>query len=127
MQGCPSCGHTEPDLSRFCIRCGTPLRAEAAGAHPTGTDQRAREELNLSILYVMVVGLILALLVPPWETPPRQPPAFLGFHFFLSPPAAGADSGIISRLLLTIELVTIAVAGLYFSWLFRKKGTGNGL
>ena len=65
--------------------------------------------------------LILALIVPPWETPPGQPPVFLGFHFVLSPPPAGTEPGVISRLLLTIELVTIAVAGLYFSWLFRKR------
>jgi len=77
--------------------------------------------MNVATLYAMVVALIVALLLPPWETPPGQPPAFLGFHFFLHPPEAGRDSGIISRLLLTIELVTIAVAGFYFSWLFRKR------
>ena len=81
--------------------------------------------MNLPILYGMVAGLIAAVLFPPWETPPGQPPAFLGFHFILTPPASGGmaqgDAGVISRLLLTIELVTIAVAGLYFAWLFRKK------
>lgn len=97
------------------------MAADAGAAHPTGTDQRGHEELNLSILYGMVLFLILAIIVPPWETPPGQPPEFLGFHFILSPPPAGSASGIISRLLLTIELVTIGVAGLYFSWLFRRK------
>jgi len=78
--------------------------------------------MSVPVLYVMVAGLLLALLFPPWEAPPGQPPEFLGFHFVLNPPdheAGGA--GVVSRLLLTIELVTIAVAGLYVSWLFRKK------
>jgi hypothetical protein len=79
--------------------------------------------MSLPALYFMVTGLVLALLFPPWETPPGQPPEFLGFHFILSPPDSGtAGSGVVSHLLLTIELVTIAVAGLYFSWLLRKKG-----
>lgn len=78
--------------------------------------------MSVPVLYVMVAGLIVALLFPPWETPPGPPPEFLGFHLMLSPPDHGtAGSGVISRLLLTIELVTIAVAGLYVSWLFRKK------
>lgn len=80
--------------------------------------------MNLPILYGMVASLILALLFPPWETPPGLPPAFLGFHFFWDPPASseGGATAVVSRLLLTIELVTIAVAGLYFSWLFRDRG-----
>lgn len=81
--------------------------------------------MNLSILYTMVAGLIIALLFPPWETAPGQAPEFLGFHFILNPPGSdGAvqhDVGVISRLLLSIELVTIAVAGMYFAWLFRRK------
>ncbi|HJU03931.1 MAG TPA: hypothetical protein VJ692_02185 [Nitrospiraceae bacterium] len=81
--------------------------------------------MNVPILYVMVAALILAVLFPPWETPPGQPPQFLGFHFILNPPKVGTDGqgvGVFSRLLITIELVTIAVAGFYFSWLFRRKG-----
>ena len=66
----------------------------------------------------MVVLLILALLFPPWETPPEQQPEFLGIHFILSPPVSDA---VVSRMLLTIELVTIAIAGLYGAFLFRKK------
>ncbi|MBX3301922.1 MAG: hypothetical protein KF693_06890 [Nitrospira sp.] len=66
----------------------------------------------------MVVFLILALLFPPWETPPTQAPEFLGMHFILSPPAQEA---VVSRMLLTIELVTIAIAGMYGAFLFRKK------
>ena len=112
MQRCPHCGHESPEISRFCTRCGTSLR---------DSKPPSREELNLNVLYAMVGVLFLALLVPPWETPAGLPPEFLGFHFFLSPPPAGTGPGIISRLLLTIELVTIAAAGLYFSWLFRRK------
>lgn len=123
MQRCQQCGHEESEWSRFCTRCGTPLRADTQRpASSTGVAGRAQEELNISILYVMVALLILALLIPPWETPPGQSPEFLGFHPILAPPPAGAESGVISRLLLTIELVTIAVAGLYLSWLFRKQG-----
>jgi hypothetical protein len=39
----------------------------------------------------------------------------------LNPPEFAGQPAVISRLLITIELVTLAVAGLYFSWLFRKK------
>jgi hypothetical protein len=66
----------------------------------------------------MVAVLILALLFPPWETPPSQTPEFLGMHFILSPPFPEA---VVSRMLVTIELVTIAIAGMYGSFLFRKK------
>lgn len=77
----------------------------------------------MTILYVMVGFLLLATVFPPWETPPGHPPEFLGFHFVLSPPPfdSGETTGIISRFLWTIELVTIAIAGFYFSWLFRKQ------
>lgn len=79
--------------------------------------------MSLPILYAMVAALILALLFPPWEAPPGLPPAFLGFHFFWDPPAPleGDAMPVVSRFLLTIELVTIAVAGLYFAWLFRVR------
>ncbi len=66
----------------------------------------------------MVAALILALLFPPWETPPSQAPEFLGMHFILSAPAPEA---VVSRMLLTIELVTIAIAGMYGAFLFRTK------
>lgn len=68
----------------------------------------------------MVGLLLLAVLFPPWESPPEAPPEFLGFHFILSPPVSGA---IVSRVLQTVQLVTIAIAGLYLSWLFREKST----
>lgn len=74
--------------------------------------------MNLPILYAMVGLLILAVLFPPWETPPGQSPAFLGFHSILSPPE---PDSVISRLLITIELVTIVMSGFYLSWLFRKR------
>lgn len=76
------------------------------------------EQLNLQILYGMVTVLIVAILMPPWESPPSQPVAFLGFHFILSPPQPNA---IVSRMLLTIELTTTAIAGLYLSFLFRTR------
>jgi hypothetical protein len=121
MQTCRSCGQEEPDFSRFCTRCGGPLGPFPA-APPAGAGRRDREEMNLPILYAMVGTLILALLIPPWETPPGRPPAFLGFHFLLRPPDSDRGPGVVSGLLLTIELVTITVGGLYFSWLFRRKG-----
>lgn len=81
--------------------------------------------MNLPILYLMIAGLILAGLFPPWESAPGRPPEFLGFHFILNPPDVASTgqgtAGVVSRLLITIELVTIAIAGFYFSWLFRKK------
>ncbi len=80
--------------------------------------ERAKEILNLRILYIMVGLLILAVLFPPWEAAPGEPPAYLGMHFFMSRPEPGA---VISRLLQSIELVTIAIAGMYFSWLFRYR------
>jgi hypothetical protein len=77
-----------------------------------------QEPLNLRILYIMVGLLILSVLFPPWQTPSDQTPEFLGFHFILSPPLEGAQR---SPILQTIQLFTIAVAGLYFSWVFREK------
>jgi len=65
-----------------------------------------------------VAALVLAVLCPPWETTASQTPEFLGLHFILSPPSPEA---VVSRLLLTIELTTIAIAGLYLSFLFRKR------
>lgn len=74
--------------------------------------------MNIQVLYIMVAVLLAALVMPPWETPPGQTPEFLGFHFYWDPPEPDA---VVSRLLMTIELTTIGVAGLYFSWLLRKK------
>ena len=70
------------------------------------------------MLYGMVAALVLAVLFPPWETPPTEQPEFLGIHFILTPPTPDA---IVSRMLLTIELVTITIAGLYGSFLFRRQ------
>lgn len=115
MKTCEACGRLLPEISRFCTHCGARLEA---GTSASSQSQQAGEQLNLQILYAMVAALALALLVPPWESPPSQPPEFLGFGFILSPPSADA---IVSRLLLTIELVTIAIAGMYGSFLFRKR------
>ncbi len=113
---CQACSKELPDHSRFCTRCGQPVRLLRRS-----TAQPKTDDMNLSILYTMVGGLIIALLFPPWETAPGQAPEFLGFHFILNPPRSEQDVGVISRLLLSIELVTIAVAGMYFAWLFRRK------
>ncbi|WP_447977905.1 zinc-ribbon domain-containing protein [Candidatus Nitrospira bockiana] len=116
MSACRSCGQPLPESSRFCTRCGLPVHPES-----TLRPSTAREELNLPILYGMAALLVLGLIVPPWETPPHQPPEFLGFHFILNPPVTSSgDVGVVSRLLLTVELFTIAVTGLYLSWLFRS-------
>ena len=114
MKICTACGYELSDESRYCTRCGRALLS----TFPAKSAGREAEEMNMPVLYVMVGLLALALLFPPWEAPPAQVPEFLGFHFILSPPEPDAA---VSRLLLTVELVTIAVGGFYMSWLFRKK------
>jgi hypothetical protein len=106
-----------PEINRFCTYCGQRL-GDRPAAEERSPSRSAPEQLNLNVLYGMVAVLILAVLFPPWETPPDQPPEFLGMHFILSPPRADA---IVSRMLLTIELVTLTIAGLYGAFLFRKK------
>jgi hypothetical protein len=116
MKTCPRCGEELDEESRFCTQCGTLVAVPSDGAG------RATEEMNVPILYAMVAFLIAALLFPPWESPPNQPPEFLGFRFILMPPTSRiGDGGVISRLLLTIELMTIAAGGFYFAWLFRAR------
>lgn len=110
---CRSCGAETPPHGRFCIACGRPVEAQSERSD-------AREEMNLAVLYGMAAALVLAVLFPPWESPPGEAPEFLGFHFILTGPGA-AREGVISRFLWTIELITIASAGFYFSWLFRKQ------
>ena len=102
------------------MQCGQRLHADPVEL-PTPPPRRVEPpagRLNFECLYGMVAALSLAILFPPWETPPSQAPEFLGLHFILTPPTLDA---IVSRLLLTIELVTIAIAGLYGSFLFRQK------
>lgn len=119
MQVCPACSRSQPEINRFCIQCGRRLDGRtdnpSKSSSPNGS---APEQLNISVLYGMVGVLTLAVLFPPWETPPTQTPEFLGMYFILSPPAPEA---VVSRMLLTIELVTIAIAGMYGAFLFRKK------
>ena len=119
MKLCPSCRHELPEISRYCMQCGQRLHADHVDVSPPPPPATPGPgQLNFEFLYGMVAMLSLAILFPPWETPPSQPPEFLGMHFILTPPTLDA---IVSRLLLTIELVTIAIAGLYGAFLFRKK------
>ncbi|MCP9451051.1 MAG: hypothetical protein NNA23_00035 [Nitrospira sp.] len=118
MQRCPTCRLVQPEINRFCTACGSRLGEELRLERDSELRSHERGQLNIQVLYGMVVMLVLALLFPPWETPPDQPPEFLGLHFVLSPPTPDA---VVSRMLLTIELVTIAMAGLYASFLFRIK------
>lgn len=120
MKPCPACGRALPEINRYCTYCGAGVARDTEGAATTRASGSgsAREQLNLNILYGMITVLIVSLIMPPWETPPSQPAAFLGFHFILSPPQPEA---IVSRLLLTIELTTTAIAGLYLSFFFRSK------
>jgi len=120
MKLCPSCRHELPEISRYCSQCGQRLHADLVELPPPPIRrvEPPADRLNVECLYGMVAMLSLAILFPPWETPPSQTPEFLGLHFILTPPTPDA---IVSRLLLTIELVTIAIAGLYGSFLFRQK------
>ena len=118
MKHCPSCGRALPEINRYCTNCGVPLDSSGSLATGSGNNGRATEQLNLNILYGMAAVLVLSILIPPWESPPSQPAAFLGFHFILSPPQPDA---IVSRILLTVELTTTAIAGLYLSFLFRQR------
>ena len=116
MKPCPRCRKDLPEIYRYCTECGSALDASAV---PSSTKTAlSPEAFNLQVLYGMVAVLILALLFPPWETPPTQAPEFLGLHFILTPPTPDA---VVSRLLMTIELVTIAIAGLYGAFLFRQR------
>ncbi len=118
MQTCPACHRALPEINRFCTHCGERLGDAPGEPRLAQRGTSPPEELNLNILYGMVATLILALAFPPWETPPGQAPEFLGLHFILAPPDPDA---IVSRMLLTIELVTITIAGLYGAFLFRTK------
>lgn len=118
MQVCPACSRSQPEINRFCIQCGRRLDGGADSPPASQSKGTAPEQLNITVLYGMVAVLIVAVLFPPWETPPTQTPEFLGMYFILSPPASEA---VVSRMLLTIELVTIAIAGMYGAFLFRKK------
>lgn len=116
LKSCPACRHAVALHARECTNCGK--RIPGASLH----DERAKETLNIRILYIMVGLLILAVLFPPWEAAPGKPLAYLGMHFIQSPPEPGA---VISKMLQSIELVTIAIGGMYLSWLFREQ-PGDG-
>jgi hypothetical protein len=118
MQTCPTCQRPQPEINRFCTQCGQRLDGSAGPSPRPRSNADAPEQLNINVLYGMVAVLVLAVLFPPWEATLEQTPEFLGMHFILSPPIPEA---IVSRMLLTIELVTITIAGLYGAFLFRKK------
>jgi hypothetical protein len=118
MQVCPACNRPQPEINRFCIQCGRRLDGRTDKLSDSSPNGSTPEQLNITVLYGMVAVLILAVLFPPWETPPTQTPEFLGMYFILSPPAPEA---VVSRMLLTIELVTIAISGMYGAFLLRKK------
>ena len=109
---CPVCSTSLPGKVRFCTKCGKRFLNDPL------YKEREKETLNLRILYIMVMLLVLGMLFPPWETAPRETLAYLGMHFIASPPEPGA---VVSRLLQTVELVTIAIGGMYLSWLFRER------
>ncbi len=119
MKPCPACSHQVPDISRFCTKCGKALEDQPRTSGQDSPRGTGMEELNLTVLYVMVGILLLAIVFPPWETPPTQPPEFLGFSFALTPPTPDAQ---VSRLLMTVEVITIVIAGVYFAWVFRRRG-----
>lgn len=122
MKLCPACRKELPEISRYCSHCGQRLHADHVDTSPPTPPPPLKTtgpgQLNIEILYGMVATLSLAILFPPWETPPSQAPEFLGLHFILSPPT---EDAVVSRLLLTIELVTIAIAGMYGAFFFRRK------
>jgi len=118
MQTCPACQRPQPEINRFCTYCGRQLDEPAQAPPPSQSGRSEPGQLNIHVLYGMVAALVLAIVFPPWEAPPEQPPEFLGMHFILSPPSPDA---VISRMLQTIELITITIAGLYGAFLFRKK------
>jgi|CXWL01.1.fsa_nt_gi hypothetical protein len=117
MLTCRQCGHELQGYYKFCTQCGTPVAGQESTVSPDARPAPGKEDMNMTALYVMVAALFLAVLVPPWEAPPDKTPEFLGFYFFLDPPA----EGVVSRLLVTIELFTIALAGFYAAWFFRAK------
>jgi len=118
MQTCSACQRPQPEINRFCTYCGRRLDEKAEVTPPSPSDRSEPGQLNIQVLYGMVAALVLAIVFPPWETPPDRPPEFLGMHFILSPPNPEA---VVSRMLQTIELVTITIAGLYGAFLFRQK------
>ena len=116
LSTCVQCGAVLDAEARFCPQCGHPQPSRTSEGRKPETPA-VKEEMNMTVLYAMVGVLILAVLFPPWETPPDQPPAFLGLYPLWSRP----ENGIVSNMLLIIETSTIAIAGVYLSWILRKK------
>ncbi len=116
MLVCSTCRRQSAEGARFCSHCGEALPPSSPSSDPGQTARK--DDLNLTVLIAMAGLLLLAVLIPPWEASPEDPPAFLGFHPFWASPTATA---VVSRMLLTIETTTIAIAGIYGSWFFRKR------
>jgi hypothetical protein len=116
LSTCAQCGSVVAADVRFCPQCGHPQPSRASEGRKAQT-AAIKEEMNVTILYLMVGILILVVLFPPWETPPDQPPAFLGFYSLWSRP----KEGVVSNMLLIIETMTTAIGGIYASWLFRRR------
>jgi len=118
MQICPACQRPQPEINRFCTHCGRRIDGNAESIPSLPSDRSEPGQLNIQVLYGMVAALVLAIVFPPWEASPALPPEFLGMHFIFSPPNPDA---VISRMLQTIELITITIAGMYGAFLFRQK------
>ncbi|HZS11278.1 MAG TPA: hypothetical protein VFA38_03440, partial [Nitrospirales bacterium] len=73
MKFCRDCGQSVMDEARFCTRCGRYVYGDTAAAPPPAAaaapeDERRAEEMHMPSLYVMFAVLVLAAIVPPWET-----------------------------------------------------------
>ena len=103
-----------PEMSRYCSQGGESARRRRRRRSPPPPPRPPKTsgpgQLKVEMLYGMVAMLSLAIIFPPGK--PRRPGSGIprpAFHLHAPPPDA-----IVSRLLLTIELVTIAIAGLYW-------------
>ena len=56
MKMCETCGAELPEYSRFCMRCGRPLESGAGAVDDPRAGAPAQEEMNLRVLYAMVLG-----------------------------------------------------------------------
>lgn len=78
MQVCPICGRSQPEVNRFCVQCGRRFDDRADGPSAFRPARSAPGQLNIAVLYGMVVVLILAVLFPPWRLRQRKNQSFWG-------------------------------------------------